>query len=481
MTTCALARLPPPRAAVFATSRGASRRRCWRRAASTDPGAASSPTVNAPVRFDLDLSDDEREWLEARDEFRVLVLGKTGVGKSTMINALVDGNSPIGALEVGTTQCLRFENELNDARVMVCDAPGFFDVEGRTPAGVLRELSANVADYHAVVYAHVATDRRLRLEDEQSVDFVVRALGPALASRVVIALTYANEIATGSDADDDPSANAAVLATVLETRAAQLRGLFRAAAERAGGTPRHLDAADDAPHVAVGAPGDGWESTLWSALVRRAKTAADVDALPRPLDGSYDATALEFDVDWDGLRATGIVVEGKPPPPPPPLELVRAFVDASLGEYVASGAFGDRPDRREMSASSRSLFAVKQRGMPSGFAATIVLEVRGDLEAPTSTRVWMLMPGASAGTIMAVPMGSLPAGDVPTPAALRRGGAEVTVGALSTTGGGVKTGPVTFKFDPSDKSFSSDVERWCDGRVIEIDAKTGDAVVYARV
>ena len=222
MTTCALARLPPPRAAVFATSRVASRRRCWRRAASTDPGAASSPTVNAPVRFDLDLSDDERGWLDARDEFRVLVLGKTGVGKSTMINALVDGNSPVGALEVGTTQCLRFENELNDAHaVSVWDAPGFFDVEGRTPAGVLRELSANVADYHAVVYAHVATDRRLRLEDEQSVDFVVRALGPALASRVVVALTYANEIPRPPRADDDDDDDAR--AAILATRAAQRR------------------------------------------------------------------------------------------------------------------------------------------------------------------------------------------------------------------------------------------------------------------
>ena len=382
-----------------------------------------------------------------------------------MINALVDGNSPVGALEVGTTQCLRFENELNDAHaVSVWDAPGFFDVEGRTPAGVLRELDANVADYHAVVYAHVATDRRLRLEDEQSVDFVIRALGPALVSRVVVALTYANEIPQPPPADDADDARAAI----LETRAAQLRALFRSAVERTGGTPRHLDAADDAPHVAVGAPGDGWESTMWSALVRRAKVAADADDAPQPADGSYDAAAREFDVDWDGLRATGIVVEGKPPPPPPPLELVRAFVESSLGEYVARDG------------ARRSLFAARQRGMPSGFAATIVLEVRGDLDAPTSTAIRMLMPGAAAGTIMAVPMGSLPAGDVPAPAALRRGGAEVTVGALSTTGGGGKNGPVTFKFDPSDGSFSSDVERWCDGRVIEIDADTGDAVVYAR-
>ena len=101
-------------------------------------------------------------------------------------------------------------------------------------------------------------------------------------------------------------------------------------------------------------------------------------------------------------------------------------------------------------------------------------------KAPTSTCVWMLMPGASTGTIMAVPTGPLREDDVPAPAALRRGGAEITVGALSATGGGGKRGPVTFTFDPSDGSFSSDLERWRDGRVIEIDDDTGDAVVYAR-
>lgn len=56
---------------------------------------------------------------------------------------------------------------------------------GRTPAGVLRELSASVDDYHAIIYAQPATDRRMRLEDEQSVTFVVQALGVAAAARVV--------------------------------------------------------------------------------------------------------------------------------------------------------------------------------------------------------------------------------------------------------------------------------------------------------
>jgi hypothetical protein len=50
---------------------------------------------------------------------------------------------------------------------------------------VLRELSASVDDYHAIIYAQPATDRRMRLEDEQSVTFVVQALGVAAAARVV--------------------------------------------------------------------------------------------------------------------------------------------------------------------------------------------------------------------------------------------------------------------------------------------------------
>ena len=162
------------------------------------PAEEGEPTVTGPFPVDLStLTADERAWLDARDELRVLVLGKTGVGKSSLVNAIANANSAIGRLDVGTTQVQRVENRIThgDESHDVClfDTPGFFDVEGRTPAGVLRELGGKVDDYHAIVYAHVATDRRLRLEDEQSVSFIVRALGARCVSRVVIALTFAND------------------------------------------------------------------------------------------------------------------------------------------------------------------------------------------------------------------------------------------------------------------------------------------------
>lgn len=447
--------------------------------------------MRGPVTVDLTgLTEHERAWLAARDEFRVLVLGKTGVGKSTLINAAVNANAAIGKLEVGTTQVSCYENTLNDEHsVAVFDAPGFFDVEGRTPAGVLRELSANVDDYHAVVYAHPSTDRRLRLEDEQSISFVVLALGAAVARRTVVALTYANELPGGDEAGGDEAAKA----EVIETRGRQVGELFEAAQQMVGTSTKGEPAV---PCIAVGQAGDGtgWESALWVALVRRAKEAADAAAAYADGAGirrggsdveGVDLTAQAFDVDWDGLRAAGVVTEDRPARPPPPLELVRAYVAAALGEFdngeqtSGSGA--------KVNAVHESVFTVKQRGMPSGFAATVILEVSGPLESSDSgtikNRVCMLMPGAAANTVMKVAMGSIPSADMPSLAALRRGSAEVTVGALPTFAGGA--GPVTYTFDQSDGSFTSSDERLTAGRLVKIvESRDGDeasaAVVLTR-
>ena len=205
----------------------------------------------------------------------------------------------------------------------------------------------------------------------------------------------------------------------------------------------------------------GWEGDLWRAVIRRAKAAADAaGAGDAPTDGSYDfdPTAIELDVDWDGLAAAGISLQGAPPArPPPPLELVRAYVSLALGEYVSVTAVTDE----KSAPKERSAFAVKQRGMPSGFAATVVLEVYGPLDperrgnGATTNAIYMLMPGTSADTVMKVRMGSVEDDELPSPAALRRGGAEVTVGGLSVNG----SGPVTLRLDRNDGSFVSGTTR----------------------
>ena len=484
-------RLPSRRAAPRSPRRAS---RLVARPAAGSPGAPLGGDDAPIVRLALHLDAPQRAWLASLDEFRVLVLGKTGVGKSSAINALASADATVGELDVGTTQVGVHECELafaaggdDDASsptrvpAAVFDTPGFYDVEGRTPAGVLRELSANVDDYHAVVYAHAANDRRLRLEDERSVTFLASAV-PGVVRRVVLGLTFANEA---------PEA--------VARRAEQVRGLFAAApgvratdasaipsvavGEATEGGPKSENR-DDASKTPDGDPPrkSRWEDELWAALVRRAYDAAT-------REGGADAAPL--DVDWEALRLAGLDSgSAKPPPPKPPMALVDAFCAATRGEFVSANTTTSATDpsddadaTADASSAARTLlstFAVRQRGMPPGFAAEISLEIRGDLAAPSSTRVWMLMPGAAAGTVMATPMGACDLDALPPPGALRAGGAEISVGALPTGAGGDE-GPVTFKHDPRDGSFESSAARVsAEGRVVEIDPATGDVTVFVR-
>ena len=105
--------------------------------------------------------------------------------------------------------------------------------------------------------------------------------------------------------------------------------------------------------------------------------------------------------------------------------------------------------------------------------------IEADEREGTSSAIYMLMPGTASGTVMKVKMGEVECGDLPNPAALRRGGAEVTVGGLSVDAGG-SNGPVILRLDDKDGSFCTDTERVSAGGIVEIDPDTGDAVVMSR-
>ena len=83
-------RLPSRRAAPRSPHRAS---RLVARPAAGSPGAPLGGDDAPIVRLALDLDAPQRAWLASLDEFRVLVLGKTGVGKSSAINALASADA----------------------------------------------------------------------------------------------------------------------------------------------------------------------------------------------------------------------------------------------------------------------------------------------------------------------------------------------------------------------------------------------------
>jgi len=76
---------------------------------------------------------------------------KKGVGKSSLINALINANAQVGNLVATTTGVQCYENTLEDRNdeyaVAMWDAPGFFDVDGEASPKALKVRLAFPSPY----------------------------------------------------------------------------------------------------------------------------------------------------------------------------------------------------------------------------------------------------------------------------------------------------------------------------------------------
>lgn len=306
----------------------------------------------------------------------LLLLGKTGSGKSSLTNALCGAEvSRVDHFAVGTTQVdLHDAVRVNEAdgdeeEWTVVDSPGFFDVERRTPAGVLRELAGKVRAYHAVCWVQDCADPRVRAEDRAAIKLVAAALGVhTLGPRLFVALTKANAIEPERRAD------------ALANKSLQLTELFG----EAGLAPP--------PTVAAGRAGEPLDGQDWLESVWRAA------------ESSAALGEAEVSLDRDALAELDVVLQE--PPPPPPLEAVHRFQDFVAGTW------------RDEAGQERAIARVDVAGLPPAFAARFV----ACWEPDASVRAYMLMPGRTPGGVLRT--------EVQVPQGLQRKGGALALDGL---------------------------------------------------
>ncbi len=142
------------------------------------------------------------EWIRSSRSVSIFVTGKTGSGKSTLVNALLGQKlaEEGTALDPMTSKVKCYKKTVNAIQMKVWDSPGLQDGTGRE-AEYIADMKAKCTDIDLCVFCfNVSTARFTRDSEEvKALQKLTDALGRGLWDNAVIALTFANELEMRND------------------------------------------------------------------------------------------------------------------------------------------------------------------------------------------------------------------------------------------------------------------------------------------
>ena len=148
--------------------------------------------------------DTEASFMgSGKSRLSILVIGKTGVGKSALINSLANKNVSLESdLEVGTHEVEEIPITLeNNVQATVFDSPGLYDCEGRDKK-YLEDMLQRCKDVDLVLYCTKMSDKRITKEDIDTIRTFTRVFGAEFWENTVIVFTFANEVVPMTNGDD---------------------------------------------------------------------------------------------------------------------------------------------------------------------------------------------------------------------------------------------------------------------------------------
>ena len=142
-----------------------------------------------------------KEWIESSKSVTIIVTGKTGAGKSTLVNALIgeeiakEGDT----LNPETALTERHKKKIFGYNVAVCDTPGLRDVYGteRESAYISDMKKKCPADEVDLFMCCISVSQNRFTEDSTEIEAMkelTAAYGRQFWDHAIIALTFANEI-----------------------------------------------------------------------------------------------------------------------------------------------------------------------------------------------------------------------------------------------------------------------------------------------
>lgn len=135
---------------------------------------------------------------EFMGELVILVVGRTGEGKSTLINSIIELNKQIAKEEAGRNPCTKslesyiYTDLIPDITITLVDTPGLQDTHRKeqTHIQLIKEQCSQV---NLILYCMKMTDQRMVNDDQIAMQKFHQAFGPKFWDRVVFVLTNSNK------------------------------------------------------------------------------------------------------------------------------------------------------------------------------------------------------------------------------------------------------------------------------------------------
>ena len=151
------------------------------------------------------LIEFERFHLEGPQSIKVALVGKTGVGKSRPVNALIDEHQAYegDSLSPGTKNVAAYKTEKHGIEIEIFDAPGVQDGTDHENE-YLQQISQIMEDVDWLLYCVRMNDRRFRPEDSSALEKFIAQLRFELWKKSLIVLTFANEVPPNTSFEGSP-------------------------------------------------------------------------------------------------------------------------------------------------------------------------------------------------------------------------------------------------------------------------------------
>ena len=163
------------------------------------------------------------------DVCRVLVIGKSGSGKSALINAISGEELAVESHQRYTgTGVVVHKLTMNGKHLMIIESPGLFDGSEREEGHVddmKSVLKKYVTKIHLVLYCHPMTSS-VTEDDREAMKLFTSALSKEIWNKAMLALTFVNKL-TLSSGSSDPIAFADAIHYALEDKSFQIKDTLK--------------------------------------------------------------------------------------------------------------------------------------------------------------------------------------------------------------------------------------------------------------